>query len=130
VTAVGREVEQLGTAVLLRGLAVKRLYLLAHAGLDSATAAGVPERLCRELLDAMRAATAEQHVGRDHVRSSTRRPELSRDQYIGTAEAAKLLGVGERHVRRLAPQLGRRRGGCWHLDRAAVQAVADLRKDR
>lgn len=38
-----------------------------------------------------------------------------------TTEAAQLLGVSDRTARRLAPGLGGRRiGGRWHLDAAAV----------
>jgi hypothetical protein len=130
VTAVGREVEQLGPAVLIRGDAVARAYMLASAGLDRGAAAGLNERACRELLDALAAATADQRKGHEHVRSSTRTAESGRDQHISTAEAAAILGVSERQARRLAPQLGCLRGGTWQLDRALVHAHNDIRQDR
>ncbi|GAA0215539.1 hypothetical protein GCM10009527_009250 [Actinomadura nitritigenes] len=48
---------------------------------------------------------------------------------IGTAEAARLLGLTERRVRQLAAGgLGRRVGGRWLLDRGLVMAYGQRRR--
>ncbi|MBA8794928.1 hypothetical protein FHX74_002556 [Friedmanniella endophytica] len=50
---------------------------------------------------------------------------------IGSAHAARLVGVSERQVRNLADQLGGRKvGRSWTFDLAAVEALVIDRQDR
>jgi len=56
------------------------------------------------------------------------------DDWIDVAEAAELLAVSRRHVRRLAPSLSaggaKRIGNTWALRKAPVLALAEQRRRR
>ena len=80
--------------------------------------------------EAARAAMSE--VGHADVRirrSST--PSSMRDE-VGVEEAARMLGVGHRHTRRLAPLLDghKSRSGQWLFPRSSVEAyVLDRQRE-
>lgn len=50
--------------------------------------------------------------------------ESDSDLLIGPAEAADLLGLSTRQVRRLGPELGRKVGRDWRFERAIVVEYA------
>ncbi|GGK48447.1 helix-turn-helix domain-containing protein [Nocardia camponoti] len=67
----------------------------------------------------------------ESVRGQPEPAARSSSDQIGTAEAARALGVSTRHVRRIVTDLdGRKVGRDWCFNSATVAAYADARKDR
>lgn len=129
---VPASVQRLGTAVLLQGAAVPALARLAARGLRDRDRDGMPApsallAIVAALDEAadMSAALSTGHSG--HAEMSPARTSSRRDA-LRTDEAARLLGLSPRQVRRLAPDLD-----AWHerghlrYDRAAVETYANQR---
>jgi hypothetical protein len=116
-------VQVLGPAVVLDAAAAADVAALVRAGLRAVERLdGItpPPRL-RALAEQLRQAVAEVRTpdttrSADHLIAQTM-------QVIDTREAAAVLRVSRRHVRRLAPALGGHHGiRGWELDPVAVQA--------
>ena len=131
-------VQRLGAAVLLQGPALAEVAYLASLGLRHRAAVdGAPpsvrqRQLLRILADAAEASLALPPTPGGHADLAAG-PDLEESMFVGmvgTAEAASVLGVSPRHVRRLARSLdGRRVKGAWTFDRHAVVAYATQRKE-
>ena len=123
------ELEPLGTGqILLRGMAVVDCYRAVSFAIrnsrmrDGLTA---PRRLF-ELERALKieAAAVGGHDGRPQTTTSAE----SYHDTINTEEAAKMLGLSTRQVRRLAASLGGRRiAGRWAFDSLIVHTYAEGR---
>jgi hypothetical protein len=121
-------VQTLSDAVVLQGPVVAEVAYLVNLGLRhranlDGTAPSVRQRaLLRMLTDTAEAVLAVPDA-RGHA-DTRATPDLAESTFVGemnTAEAARLLGITPRHVRRLARSLdGRRVKGTWSFDRAAV----------
>ncbi len=83
----------------------------------------------RAVLDEAEQAALVSAGGPADVRDEPEPPPWPLDE-IGTEEAARMIGVSERQVRRLArrEELGRLVGQTWRLDRAEVAALALRRR--
>lgn len=132
------EVQQLGTAVLVQGVAVADLTYLVRLGLryraqvDGAQPSLRHRRLHAALVDAAVSAEpvrTERERGRGHA--DVPEPVSLPESTLSTAEAAQQLGIVPRQVRRLSDELGGRLvRGAWRYDTAAVHAEAQRRKAR
>ncbi len=117
-----------GGQVLLRGPAVLDAARLVEHGVRLTRQRDniAPNPHVLSLLDALRAEAGElmSAVGHSDVRDHDDQPPSEHEE-ITAAEAAELLGVTDRHIRRLAPDLGARKvGGAWVYERSAVTAYA------
>jgi len=127
-------VQVLGAAVLVQGPAVVDLHSLVVAGVRETTRRDgiTPSARLSSLVSALEAAARVVRAGsagpgtdvRDHPESAQWNPK---DDLVDTREAAQMLDVSERHVRRLGLTLSGRqsRAGVWSFDRGAVQAYLD-----
>lgn len=126
-------VQRLGPAILLQGAAVLDANYLITLGVREARRNGIPAPArILALLDALaktaaatRRASADGHADvPDHPL-----PGQSVLTALTTKEAADMLDLSERQIRRLAPDLGGRlRHRTWTFDRGAVAAYAEHRK--
>lgn len=120
-------VQLLGDAVVLRGPAAIDAYRLMARGVDAARREdGIqPSERLEQLLAALRASAdaAMSAAGHADVREVPTSAVSTPGSRIGTREVADLLGLSERHVRRLAPEFnGRRHGNTWTYETTAVEA--------
>lgn len=130
--------QQFGAAVLLQGPALLDAYSLIVRGIRQVTqqdGIAAPSRLT-ELQRCLAGAVEEYRAsvspsGRGDVRELDDRPESGTgpDDHLTTREAAAVLHISERHMRRLSDDVGGsvRRGGVLLYDRAAVEALAATR---
>jgi len=130
----GPSLQRFGGMVMVQGPAVTHAYYLVSVGLRAVRrgTAPIPSRfllLQAELAAAaaeVRASATGQHDGAPVAPQQY----LEREDTIGTAEAASILGLSNRQVQRLAADLdGRFIGGCWCFDRLAVQAYVAHRDE-
>jgi hypothetical protein len=125
-------VQRLGSAVLLQGSVVRDAAYLVAVGIRALKARdGIGPtptwlELHRELKTAAGVSSANgtgSRVGAADLASLSA-------EVIGTAEAAGLLGVTERQMRKLASRFGGARAGRVHLfDRDAIEAEAHRRDE-
>ncbi len=129
-------VQTLSDAVVLQGPVVAEVAYLVNLGLRhranlDGTAPSVRQRaLLRMLTDTAEAVLAVPDA-RGHA-DTIATPHLGEFGVgeISTAEAANVLGVSPRHVRRLARSLdGRRVKGTWLFDKHALVAYRALREE-
>lgn len=131
--------ERLGRGqVLLRGSALAHVSRLADVGARVVERGDgiAPHPELRRLLEELRAEAAEvpavSATGHADVRGPGGWAEsgaMGWTDPVDGGEAALMLGVGVRQLRRLAPSLGGRKvGGSWVFERAAVAAFAAERK--
>lgn len=121
------DAEHLGAGViLLRGQAVRDMYLLVSIAIRKMTTEGYKVEpklfeLQQELLHGLNAATDE--LSRRRQGDVAKEP-IPQQLSIGSAEAAEILGCSRRHVQRIARSLdGRRTGaGALEFDRNVVMA--------
>lgn len=130
-------VQRLGDAVLLQGPAVHDVAFLIGLGIRfRAQVDGCPpshqhKALLAYLTDVSVSMPVPTSTDAEHanVRESPDSRDYKRNG-IGTAEAARLLGFTEQHVRRLATHLGGQRvRGAWVFDRAAIAAEVARRSE-
>ena len=129
-------VQKLGSAVLLQGPAVHDVCYLVGLGLKyRAMMDGCsPREHHRRLLALLTDAAISRPVSADGHADARQEVDLAEstrgDGPVQTDTAARMLGLTTRQVRRLADQLGGRRiGGTWVFDRAAVSAEAIRRRE-
>jgi hypothetical protein len=122
-------VQQFGNAVLIRGSALRTTYFAVLAGIAKARSDGHNTAALVALQLAIREAIGHSDVciPPEGIEWKSKHAAGS----IGIAEAATILGVGERQMRRIARNegLGHRRGRAWVLDRVAVLALAAERRN-
>jgi len=125
----GPPLQRFGGMIMEQGVAVLDTYYLLSVGLRDTRRGGaaVPGRFL--LLQAELAAAAAEvrasATGQDDGAPVAPQQYSEREDTIGTAEAASILGLSNRQVQRLAADLdGRFIGGCWCFDRLAVQSYA------
>lgn len=125
-------------AAIVHGRAATGVAWLLRRAIERGDLNAIPEAVRAETLAAIqavdlasRAWARRTSVSTSEFGSSAARQAStpsSSSHEITTAEAAELLGVGERRARDLAASgLGRRAGGRWLLDRAAVEAEVERR---
>ncbi|CAN5208743.1 hypothetical protein BH11ACT6_BH11ACT6_03710 [soil metagenome] len=126
--------EALGPGVvLLRDGAILDAIYLVQTGIanTNSNSRSIPrfQALQRQLMRAHQMA-GERHVD-VHAVDALSESIVCEDEAsaaITIDEASSLLGLSRRHVYRLAPTLGRRRGGRWFLSRRLVLALKDQRQ--
>lgn len=130
-------VQRLGTAVLLQGGAVLDVLALADRGIRLTTRVdGInPPARVLELLDVLRQAAADLRDGTAQRRQAAVAELADRTDstaWIGSEEAAELLGLSVRQVQRLASSLEAVRGPgrVWLFDPLTVEAYAADRESR
>lgn len=130
-----------GGAAVVHGRAATGVAWLLQRAVERGETASLPDAVRAETLAAIQAVDLASRawarrqttaVSTADCGSSAARPAPdpahSNDDLLTTAEAAEMLGVKERRARDLAASgLGRRVGGSWVLDRAAVEAEAERR---
>lgn len=123
------DLQVLGHAVLVQGEALAWLTVLAVRGQAAAARDGAPapphvRRWLDTIADLARSGQNRMSFpGHADVRAGGNRAESSQVDEVDSHEAAELLGVTARHVRRLGPSLGARRArGRWIFDRSIVVA--------
>lgn len=134
-------VQQLDVAVLLQGPALLDVHYLVALGVrevkrrDGINPSPRLVELQRCLASAVgRYRAAVSLAGHadvpDHA-APTGSEHPGPEDLLTTREAAVILNICERHVRRLAPELGgaTRRGGVLLFDRGAVEALAATRAE-
>jgi len=132
---VSHEVQQLGPAVLLQGLALKDTRsLITRAVREIRRQDGIiaPPRLTI-LLEALERAISAEHPsppGRTDTPDITDTPFLDEQLLIGSSEAANILGISSRQAQRLAITLGGKRSAsrCWTYSRLEVEAYLQQRE--
>ncbi len=128
----GPPLQRFGAMVMVQGVAATDAYYLLSVGLRDTRRGGaaVPSRFL-QLQAELAAAAAEVRAaatGQDDGAPVAPQPHSTREDTIGTAEAADILRCSHRQVQRLAADLdGRFIGGCWCFDRLAVQSYAHHR---
>lgn len=123
-------VQQLGSAVLLQGRAVIDVHYLVAIGVRETTRRdGISpsprlQALLKVLASAARDLQAESAVGPADVRiEADAEPSTVLDDTT-TAEAATMLGISSRQVRRLAHELGGHQvRGAWIFPRGAIESA-------
>lgn len=121
--------ERLGPAVLLRGQGVLDVRALLELGLKTAARDGIgaSPRIVelRLVLDAA-AAEVMSAPGHADVRSEPDSRSWSKEEVLTTEEAAQMLTISTRHVRRLARdgelEGHQRRDRTWIFTRASIDA--------
>ena len=137
-------VQQVGGAIIVQGDCLQHLLAAVLALMREMHANGFahPPALADLLIKAHAARTT--HRARDmsanghelatYVVAESHSEGQDVDDWIDVAEAAKLLRIGHRQMRRLAPSLSpgqaRRIGRAWALKRAPVLALAEQRRRR
>jgi hypothetical protein len=123
-------VQQLGSAVLLQGLAVVDVYRLVALGLQVVRQRDgiTPPTRLRALERTLAAASEEfRRVSpprHDDVAPAAEVALSDPVRRLTTAQAAVILGLSVRQVQRLAPDIGTRCGRVFVLDQGAVEAYA------
>lgn len=127
-------VQRLGSAVIVQGPAVAALAFLAARGArecartDGQTLGGMTGQLLEALTRAADEWRRTTPPGRGEYPPAPVTQPLSMADQIGTAEAARILGVSPRRARQLRADLdGRLVGGALVFDRAAVDIYAATR---
>lgn len=126
------DVQDLGRAVLIQGPALVELAGLIRRGLrDRARDGYRPTTRAATILTAVdRAASRMSPAGREDVPADVDPEQWTSDNRITTAEAARILGLSARQVRRKRDELaGSYIGGALLFDQATVAAHAAQRKD-
>ena len=119
-------VQQLGAAVVLQGAALANVRRCVRLAQRVSARDGI--RLGHwfdDLTCALDAAMSD--LGHADVDTRPSVPQsLSTDKRIGTKEAAAMIGLSERQVRRIAASLDGNQlpSGAWHFDADAVAAYA------
>ena len=130
------EVQQLGAAVLLSGLALFDVHRFLVRGITEVKRQdGIsPHPRLLHLVDAIKAARAAGEVmarnGQRDVADDTHQSDWVKDRKdIGTTTAAQILGLSSRQVQRIARSLGGRQSpsGTWIFERLAVEAYGHER---
>lgn len=127
-------VQTFGCALVLTGLAVLDVRALVALGVRQAARDGVtaPPRLA-QLQRALDTVAAEVRVkslpGHHDATLRLCQPDSTRSDRLGTQEVAEMLGLTQRQVQRLAPQLGAEQlaNRTYLFDRVAVEAHAAAR---
>jgi hypothetical protein len=122
------EVQQLGSSVLLSGLALHDARRLIVRGITEATRDGIaPHPRLRYLLTAIESAMSA--VGHCDVAVDLM-PQDSPQSSIGTTAAATILGLSPRQVQRIGSSLEGRRtpSRTWIFDKATVEAYGFERR--
>jgi hypothetical protein len=122
----------LGDAVVLRGAAAVEAYRLMTKGAAAVQRQdGIsPNPRVRQMLLVLEAAARMSAGPVTDVRKESTPATCATGTRIGTREAADLMGITERHVRRRADELGGIQSrGRWTYDQTAVLAAAE-RNDR
>lgn len=119
------DVEVLGTAVLLRGDAVRDAYFATASALRTLrTARRSPSKRLQDLATLLGECVAAQRNGQ----ADTQDPKtlLSSEHAIGCTRAAEILGITPRSVRRRAVELGgvQSPNGRWSFDADEIRAFA------
>lgn len=113
-----------GGAVVLTGEAVELALGAALIAIKARRANGLPEHRYRALAEELnRARSATGHSDVPEVPLVQHFPEAE----VPIAVAAQRLRICERQMRRLAPQFGRKVGGRWLIDDAALRDEQDRR---
>jgi hypothetical protein len=133
-------VQLLGDAAILRGDAALDAYRVMTEGIDLVCRRDgiAPSSRLVQTVAALKAAALASQIARadtadiaDVRDERTPRSFLRSGERVGVEEVARLLGVGHRQARRLAPSLGGRkttRG--WVFDLGLVQAYIDAEGKR
>lgn len=114
--------QNLGSSVLLQGVALADAYYLVAAGLKESRSRQqkIPPRmfvLQDEIESALRSYNQQRR------QSEVAKLPVPHNYSIGTDEAANILGRSRRHVQRIAKSLdGQRSGKSWTFDRRIVEA--------
>lgn len=123
-------VQRLGSAVLLQGRAVIDVHYLVAVGVRETTRRdGIsPSPRLKALLKVLASAAhdlqAESAVGPADVRVEADAGSSTVLDETTTAEAATMLGISSRQVRRLAPELGGHQiRGAWIFPRGAIESA-------
>ncbi len=121
--------QRFGGMVMVQGQAVTDAYYLASVGLRAVRRGTTPIPSRFLLLQAELAAAAAEvrasATGHNDGAPVAPQPHSTREDTIGTTEAASILRLSNRQVQRLAADLdGRLIGGCWCFDRLAVASYA------
>ena len=129
-----------GGAAVVHGRAAIGVAWLLQRAVERGETASLPDAVRAETLAAIQAVDLASRawvrrqpsaVSTSEFGTSAARPAAdpaSSTHEITTAEAAEMLGVGERRARDLAASgLGRRAGGRWMLNRARVVAEVERR---
>lgn len=123
-----------GGEVLLAGSEVRVLAGLAAAGLAARRRDGwVPSAAERDLVERLAEASAMSRPGHGDVPAPAASGSLRRRAAVSTAEAARLLGISPRQVRRLSEDLGGRYTASGQLEfslDAVTLAAEHRRKDK
>jgi hypothetical protein len=120
-----------GGEVLLQGATLRLVAGLVGQGLAARRRDGYrPSAMELEVTEALRRAAAMSRPGHADVPEAA--PERSSGQAISSAEAARILEVSPRQVRRLTGELGGRRtvAGPLEFDLAAIEAEAARRQQQ
>ncbi|AMY53425.1 hypothetical protein [Rhodococcoides fascians] len=126
-------VDRLGDCLLLSGPAIADLYWLVSVGIRAVERNGHPIRPdAYRLQQVLRSCRDDASAARHDDVAEPADVALSAENFIGTAEAALILGRSRRQVQRIATSLGGRIiNGGWQFDANAVeayQADADERR--
>ena len=110
-----------GPVVILSGPALKADLECVLIAIKHRKLSGIPYQTYEALACELAAAMAA--VGHSDVRLPAISDSLPVDQpTVPLDQAATRLGISLRQARRLAPQLaGRKIGGCWFVDEAALR---------
>jgi hypothetical protein len=128
------EVQCLGDAVVIRGMAALDVYRLLTEGIAAVRRRDAIEpndRLLRTVAALKAASLQASSASTDiaDVRRSATPAMLRTGKALGLEEVARMLGVGPRHARRLAPTLGgvrvATRGRPWRFDEGLVRAYIE-----
>jgi hypothetical protein len=123
-------VQRHGDTVMLHGLAVLDAhYLIALGVRDVVRRDGIqPSPRLRQLLDVLARTAADiravSPAGHGDVPHNDELRQSTSLDPISTKEAAVILGLSERQVRRVADDIGVHRGAVLTFHRAAVEAYA------
>ncbi len=128
----GPPLQRFGAMVMVQGVAAQDAYYLLSVGLRAVRRGTTPIPSRFLLLQAELAAAAAEvrasATGQHDGAPVAPQPHSTREDTIGTAEAAGILRLSHRQVQRLAADLdGRHIGGCWCFDQLAVESYAHHR---
>ncbi|MDP9092277.1 MAG: hypothetical protein M3N95_04875 [Actinomycetota bacterium] len=128
-------------AVLAQGSAVIHIHSLITLGLKAARERDggirVPPGVI-EIIDTYARAANDIRAsmsapsGHDDVRWAAPAPLSDPTETIGSKEAARMLSITDRHIRRLTVELMGRRGarGNWRFDRGVIEAAVVTRQTK
>lgn len=117
-------VDRLGDCLLLSGPAIADLYWLVSVGIRAVERNGHPIRPdVYRLQQVLRSCRDDASAARRDDVAEPAGAALSAENFIGTAEAALILGRSRRQVQRMAADLGGRIiNGGWRFDADEVEA--------